>query len=115
MTNRRVMAGTLPREIIDSIERALQEDTGTGDATTNSIVPADATMRGQIIAKQSGVIAGLDVARQAFLLLDERVSFEPRVAEGARVENRQVLAALAGPARALLTGERTALNFLGRM
>ncbi|MBU2609550.1 MAG: carboxylating nicotinate-nucleotide diphosphorylase, partial [Chloroflexi bacterium] len=64
---------------------------------------------------QNGVIAGLDVAGATFSLLDRRVEFTPRIAEGARVENRQVLAEIAGPARALLTAERTALNFLGRM
>src|SRR6516164_1351386 len=91
----------LPAEIITCIERALQEDIGTadfgaGDVTTNSILPADASMRGQIIAKQPGVVAGLDVARQVFMSLDERVSFETRVPEGACVENRQVLATLSG-------------------
>jgi nicotinate-nucleotide pyrophosphorylase (carboxylating) len=106
---------TLPPAIIDCIQRALQEDIGAGDVTTDSIIPAESTMNGQIIAKQSGVIAGLDVAQQVFALLDKRVDFNPRVAEGARVENRQVLATISGPARALLTGERTALNFLGRM
>jgi nicotinate-nucleotide pyrophosphorylase (carboxylating) len=115
MTNTPIMTGALTPEIIACIKRALHEDIGSGDATTNSIVSPEATMRGQIIAKQAGIIAGLDVARQTFLLLDERVSFAPRVEEGAQVENRQVLATLAGPARALLTAERTALNFLGRM
>lgn len=115
MTNTRIQTGVLTPEIVACIERALQEDIGTGDATTNSIIALDATMRGQIIAKQTGIVAGLDVAQQVFALLDERVSFTPRVAEGAQVANRQVLATLSGPARALLTGERTALNFLGRM
>jgi nicotinate-nucleotide pyrophosphorylase (carboxylating) len=106
----------LTPDIIACIRRALDEDIGPGDATTNSIIPLDAAMRGQIIAKQPGVVAGLDVARQTFLLLDERAfGFTARVPEGARVQDRQVLATLSGPARALLTGERTALNFLGRM
>lgn len=105
----------LPDEVIACIKRALQEDIGTGDVTTNSIVSSQATMSGQIIAKQDGVVAGLDVARAACLLLDARVSFGARVDEGARVANRHVLATIAGPARALLTAERTALNFLGRM
>jgi nicotinate-nucleotide pyrophosphorylase (carboxylating) len=105
----------LPTEILDSIKRALAEDIGAGDATTLSIVPPEATMRGRIIAKQGGIVAGLDVAAATFVLLDARVVFLPRLAEGARVENRQTLAELSGPARALLSGERTALNFLGRM
>jgi nicotinate-nucleotide pyrophosphorylase (carboxylating) len=109
------MTDTLSPEIIACIRRALDEDIGGGDATTDSIVPADATSSGRIIAKQAGVVAGLDVAAAAYHLVDARVSFIPLVAEGAQVANRQPLADVAGPARALLTAERTALNFLGRM
>lgn len=105
----------LPKDIHAVIQRALAEDIGPGDATTNSIVPSGATMRGQIIAKQDGIIAGLDVARLVFLTLDDQIQFEIEVQEGVKVSNRQRLASLAGPARAVLTGERTALNFLGRM
>jgi nicotinate-nucleotide pyrophosphorylase (carboxylating) len=105
----------LPPTSIAIIARALEEDIGSGDVTTNSIVPPDAFMRGQIIAKQRGVVAGLDVARAAFQLFDDTVSFAPHVAEGARVSDRDVLAILSGPARSLLTVERVALNFLGRM
>ena len=103
------------QEQISHIQYALAEDIGSGDVTTNSIVPLDAVMKGQIIAKQAGIIAGLDVAYHVYRNLDERVSFEPLAEEGARVENKQIVARVAGPARALLTAERTALNFLGRM
>jgi nicotinate-nucleotide pyrophosphorylase (carboxylating) len=109
------MSETLSPEIIACIRRALDEDIGGGDATTDSIVPADATSSGRIIAKQAGVVAGLDVAAAAYRLVDARVGFIPLVGEGQQVANRQPLAAVAGPARALLTAERTALNFLGRM
>jgi nicotinate-nucleotide pyrophosphorylase (carboxylating) len=102
-------------EIVACIRRALDEDIGAGDVTTDSIVPADALMRGQIIAKQAGIVAGLDVAYCVYRMLDEQVSFETHVPEGAQVENRQALALVSGRARALLTGERTALNFLGRI
>jgi nicotinate-nucleotide pyrophosphorylase (carboxylating) len=105
----------LSSDILACIQRALDEDIGPGDVTTNSIVPAELTMTAQIIAKQTGVIAGLDVAQAAFQLLDRRVQIAVLAAEGQKVENRQVLAKIAGPARALLTAERTALNFLGRM
>jgi nicotinate-nucleotide pyrophosphorylase (carboxylating) len=105
----------LAPDILSAIGRALEEDIGRGDVTTNSIVPLEATMRGQMIAKQAGTVAGLDVARAAFMLLDPRVSFTGNVAEGTQVEARQVVAVIFGPARALLTAERTALNFLGRM
>ena len=109
------MAETFPKEIDDCLRRALAEDVGAGDATTNSIVPADATLNAQIMAKQEGVVAGLDIARKVFLLLDDRVNFLAHVNEGSTVTSGTVLADISGPARALLTGERTALNFLGRM
>ena len=106
---------TLPVEVLHCIQRALQEDIGSGDVTTNSIVPAAASLRGRIVAKQDGVVAGLKIAEAVWLELDERVSFSQKVNDGGHVERRTVLAEVTGPARALLTGERTALNFLGRM
>jgi nicotinate-nucleotide pyrophosphorylase (carboxylating) len=105
----------LPPAILNAIRRALAEDIGPGDVTTDSIVPAEARMHGQIIAKQAGVVAGLDVAAAVYALVDARVTFESCAAEGAQAADRQVLARVSGPARALLTGERTALNFLGRV
>jgi nicotinate-nucleotide pyrophosphorylase (carboxylating) len=105
----------LSPEILACIRRALEEDISVGDVTTNAIVPREATMQGQIIAKQAGTVAGLDVAAAVYDALDERVSFTACVQEGAQVTNRQLLAKVSGPARALLSGERTALNFLGRM
>lgn len=109
------MNTVLPADIITCIRTALEEDIGTGDVTTNSIVPADAGLRGNIVAKQSGVVAGLAVASAVFHQLDPAVMLTPAVTDGAIVANRTVLAKVDGPARALLTGERTALNFLGRM
>jgi nicotinate-nucleotide pyrophosphorylase (carboxylating) len=106
---------TLPLNIIESIRRALAEDIGPGDVTTDSIVAAEAGMRGQIIAKQVGVVAGLDVAEVVYQTVDPLVEFHSEVEEGSRVEDRQVLALVTGGARSLLTAERTALNFLGRM
>lgn len=105
----------LSPEILDSVRRALAEDIGSGDATTNSIVQTSATAKVQIVAKQSGVVAGLEVARAVFLQLDEQIVFAPRVSDGLLVSHGEVLADVSGSARALLTGERTALNFLGRM
>jgi len=107
--------GPVSPEILTCIRRALEEDIGPGDVTTNSIVPPEATMHGHIIAKQAGVVAGLDIMAATCLLLDARVSFIARVVEGTRVDKGQELATVTGPARALLTAERTALNFLGRM
>jgi nicotinate-nucleotide pyrophosphorylase (carboxylating) len=105
----------LPAEVSQSIRRAFEEDIGNGDVTTDSIVPANASLRGRIIAKQTGVVAGLNVAEAVFRALDQRITFTSQVSDGARVETGTVVAEVAGPARALLTGERTALNFLGRM
>ena len=102
-------------DILAAIQRALLEDVGSGDITTNSVVPSDASMQGQIIAKQSGIIAGLDVANAVYEIVDSNTDFNPAVSEGARVDDHQTLATVSGSARSLLTGERTALNFLGRI
>ena len=108
------MTNAISAEIVTCIRRALDEDIGEGDATTNSIVPPEATLRGKIVAKQSGVVAGLEIAAAVFDQLDD-VMFRALVKDGSTVLNRTTLAELDGSARALLTGERTALNFLGRM
>ena len=102
-------------EITECIQRALKEDIGPGDATTAAIVPANATMQGQITAKQDGVVAGIDIVQITYQLLDQDVSVQRYVSEGEKVSKQHILAMVSGPARALLTGERTALNFLGRM
>ncbi|OGO42092.1 MAG: nicotinate-nucleotide diphosphorylase (carboxylating) [Chloroflexi bacterium RBG_16_58_14] len=102
-------------ETLEAIRRALDEDIGSGDATTNSIVPPEALMCGQIVSKESGVVAGLDVAEAVFHFVNEKIAFDAHVKEGARVEDHQALASISGLARALLTAERSALNFLGRM
>jgi nicotinate-nucleotide pyrophosphorylase (carboxylating) len=102
-------------KIASSIRLALAEDIGTGDVTTDAIVSPDANIRGRIVAKQDGIIAGLEVAAAVFLLLDGRVSFETKVVEGSSVRSGSVVAELSGSVRALLTAERTALNFLGRI
>ena len=104
-----------PLEISHCITRALEEDIGSGDVTTNSIVPAGAALRGRIVAKQDGVVAGLDAASEVFRALSDEIMFDAKVKDGSRVNKGDVLADITGDARALLTGERTALNFLGRM
>lgn len=105
----------LPVDISQSIRRALDEDIGNGDVTTDTIVPANASLRGRIIAKQTGVVAGLMIAEAVFRELDERITLTPQITDGAKVDTKTIVADVVGPARALLTGERTALNFLGRM
>lgn len=106
---------SLAPAILSSVNQALAEDMSTGDVTTNSIVPSEARLRATIIAREAGVIAGLLVARSAFELLDNRVMFDCRLKDGELVSAGQTAAEIEGSARAILTGERTALNFLGRM
>ncbi len=105
---------SLAPEILSSVEHALAEDIRTGDVTTNSIIPAQATLAGQIISKQSGIVAGLFIAQAAFQMLDKRVNLTSHVNDGERIEADRVLAEVKGIARAILSAERTALNFLGR-
>ncbi|AEG16716.1 MULTISPECIES: carboxylating nicotinate-nucleotide diphosphorylase [Desulfofundulus] len=99
----------------DLIDRVLKEDIGTGDVTTNSIVPPDYTTIGFIHAKEPGVVAGLPVAGAVFRRLSPHISFQIRVREGERVQAGQLLARVEGEARAILSGERVALNLLQRM
>jgi nicotinate-nucleotide pyrophosphorylase (carboxylating) len=106
---------SLAAGISECIQLALDEDIGSGDVTTDSIVPEAASLRGRIVAKQNGVVAGLQIAGAVWRELDERITFTPLVEDGSRVETKTIIAEVVGPARALLTGERAALNFLGRM
>jgi len=105
----------LRAQILECINRALDEDIFTGDVTTESIVPLDAILLGNIVAKQAGVVAGLKVSRMVFQQLSADISVTANVSDGSFVEPGMILARVRGSARALLTGERTALNLLGRM
>jgi nicotinate-nucleotide pyrophosphorylase (carboxylating) len=106
---------TMLAEVKPIIRRALREDIGDGDVTTRCTVPARALLTGRFIAKEAGIVAGLEVARLTFAMLDESVGFTPHLADGDRVAVGQVIATIGGPGRALLGGERVALNFLQRM
>src|SRR3954466_2014666 len=99
---------------MDLIERALAEDVGDGDATTEGTVDASARARATITQKAPGVISGLSVAEAVFLRLDPDAVIERLGAEGEWREGGPVLR-IEGTARGLLTAERTALNFLGRL
>jgi nicotinate-nucleotide pyrophosphorylase (carboxylating) len=100
---------------IELIERALEEDGAAYDITTLSTVPEQRQATGRIIARKAGVIAGLVLATETFRVFDERSSVELLVKDGAVVRPDDVLARLSGPARSLLSAERVALNFLGRL
>lgn len=103
-------------EFSDIVERALQEDMGAvGDITSGAVVPPGESSHGNIVARIPGVIAGLAVAEYVFNRIDPRVEFDGLVDDGSEVDGGNVVAAVAGPARAILTAERTALNLLGRM
>lgn len=99
----------------DLLRRALAEDIGPGDVTTDSVVPADATTEAEFVVRQEAVVAGLPVARRLFELLSQDVRFEALEADGARVAADTVIARVSGPARPILRGERVALNFLQRL
>jgi nicotinate-nucleotide pyrophosphorylase (carboxylating) len=99
-----------------TVAEALAEDLGeAGDITSVAIVAPSARASGAIAARKPGIVAGLQVAEAAFRTLDENVAFEVLVRDGERVERGQQIARVAGNARALLTAERVALNFLGHM
>ncbi len=95
---------------------ALAEDLGrAGDLTTEATIPPETSASARVVARRGGSIAGLPMAERVFALLDPTVEFVPRVADGDVVTAQTTLARISGPARAILTGERTALNLLGHL
>ena len=107
----------LPRLIVEPLVRsALLEDLGlAGDITSASVIPADHRSVVVMAAREPGVIAGLDAAELAFQLIDPAIVMRRHVEDGAIVAPGDIIATIEGPSRGLLTGERTALNFLGHL
>ncbi len=106
----------LTAAVIDSVVRsALAEDAPWGDATSEFLIPAEASARADLVAREPGVLAGIDVARAVFAQLSPQIRFEPVLTDADRFDRAQVVARIEGPARPLLTGERVALNLLQRM
>jgi nicotinate-nucleotide pyrophosphorylase (carboxylating) len=103
------------QEIDRIIGTALAEDIGDGDVTTDATIPESAPYEGDLIAKAEGVVAGLEVAQRVFAHLDPRIHWTSLIKDGETVRAGQTLARVWGPGRALLTGERVALNLLQRM
>ena len=103
---------TLIREIV---RWTLNEDLGSGDVTTNWTIPADSHLRAQFLVKAGGVLAGLAVARLVFEQVDTGVLFTELSSDGKPVQPGDIVAKVEGPGRAILTAERTALNFMQRM
>lgn len=98
--------------VLDLVRLAIAEDIGTGDVTTGLVIRPGAQSSGRILARQSGIVAGLPVVELVLSEIDPAIHFEAKVADGQAVEPDQVLAAVSGPAASLLRAERTVLNFL---
>jgi nicotinate-nucleotide pyrophosphorylase (carboxylating) len=97
------------------IEQALLEDIGTGDITSESIVPSNLKAKGIIKTSEEGVVAGLNITSLVFKKLDSEIIFQEKIKDGTKVARGKVLAEITGSARTILKGERVALNFLQRM
>ena len=97
------------------IEAALKEDMPQGDITSESVIPADSESKAIILAKEEGVLAGIDVAERVFHKIDPSIVFKKNLNDGQKFRKGQTLATIQGSSISLLKGERTALNFLQRM
>lgn len=97
------------------IINALKEDMPLGDITTDNLIDVATVTKASLIAKQTGIIAGLDVAERVFKLLDKEISFKRKIEDGVQVQKGDIIAEIEGNARVLLKGERTALNLLQRL
>jgi nicotinate-nucleotide pyrophosphorylase (carboxylating) len=97
------------------VRPALVEDLGAGDLTTETLIPADWAMTAELRSREDAVVAGMGVVRAIFAELDPRVQVTALAAEGQAVRAGSVIGELSGPARAILIGERTALNYLQRL
>ncbi|MBF9235147.1 carboxylating nicotinate-nucleotide diphosphorylase [Microvirga alba] len=117
MSSRLDNLAPLPRLLIEPIVRAaLIEDFGrAGDITTDAVIPATASLKGGIVAREPGVIAGTDVATLAFMLVDPTITVVVERPDGARVERGEPVIRLEGSARGILSAERVALNLLCRL
>ena len=107
----------LPPTVIEPmVRRALDEDFGnSGDLTANLLIPASAKGKLMMRAREAGVIAGMQAAQMTYAMLDPRVKFSIKKGDGSKVKKGDIIATVEGPTRALLSAERVALNFLGRM
>lgn len=97
------------------VHAAIEEDVGAGDVTTDALIPREERAKARVVAKGAGVLAGIALFERVFLTLDPSAAFSDTLADGALLEKGKVVCRFEGGARALLTGERTALNFLGRL
>ncbi len=106
----------LPTDIIaEAVERALREDMPWGDVTTDALIPASAWCAAHFVAKQAGVLAGLDIARATMLRVDHRLDFISEMADGDGFASGEVIASVKGSVASILRAERVSLNFLQRL
>ena len=101
-----------PRELKSIIKRALTEDIGRGDLTTQLSIPKDISIKAKIIAKEDFLLCGIDLTKDVFKAVDSSLKFEPKIKEGRKVFNKNTLAIISGKAGSILTAERVALNLL---
>ena len=106
---------TMKNNMDHLIQAALREDISSEDISTNSVIKEPRRASAQLLCKEDGIIAGLDVFRRVFQLLDADTTADACVKDGDRITKGQLIATVTGDARAILSGERTALNFLQRM
>ena len=104
-----------PLLVEKQVRRALQEDIGRGDITSELTIPPEAQASAKLVARRPGTIAGLIAAEAAFRLMDAGLKIEIFTPDGSKVKAGTVLASITGPARAILGAERVALNFLGHL
>lgn len=106
---------TMKVNVDDYIINTLKEDITSEDVSTNAVMPEDKNGKAQLICKQSGILCGLDVFVRTFRLLDENSYFETEFKDGDKIEKGDLIGVIYGDIKALLSGERTALNYLQRM
>lgn len=101
--------------MVEALRRALAEDIGSGDVTTAAIVPENLTASGTVVAKADGIVAGIEVAKAVFALVDPELQVNPHLLDGDAVRAGQPIATVHGRVRSILMAERVALNFMQRM
>jgi nicotinate-nucleotide pyrophosphorylase (carboxylating) len=103
------------KEVEDIIGKALDEDTAQGDVTSEALIPPDLAGRAEILVKEKGVLAGIDIAARVFHRVDPQLKIDILIEDGTAVKSGDIVASIAGSVNAMLKAERTALNFLQRL
>src|SRR5688500_10042043 len=101
----------LEPDLLRIVDVAIEEDLGMGDVTTDSLIDPEWQAEGSILVKEAGVLAGLPVAQAVFRRVDPSIRFEPKLADGDRIQVGDIIGTVAGPANTILKAERCALNF----